>query len=171
MITENKPIIQQMRTLMRRMHYAYKTENTYYDWVVRFIKFSQMKDKNALFESAENKVEIFLTDLAVRKNVAASTQNQALNALVFLYGKVLNRPLNNVQATRSRKEPRIPVVLSVKEVKKVLAKLQGTNALMVQLLYGGGLRISELVRLRVQDIDFDYAQISGSDSKGKLDRG
>ncbi len=170
MITENKPIIEQMREVMQRMSYAYKTENTYCDWVTRFMKFSKMRDKQELFEDAENRVEIFLTDLAVTQNVAASTQNQAFNALVFFYKKVLKRPLENVRATRSRKEPRIPVVLSVKEVKKVFAKLRGSNLLMVQLLYGGGLRISELVRLRVQDIDFEYSQITVRDGKGKKDR-
>ncbi|MDC9727694.1 MAG: integron integrase [Candidatus Thioglobus sp.] len=170
MITDKKPIIEQMRETMRRMHYAYKTENTYCDWVRRFIKFSDMRSRDELFENSETKVEDFLTDLAVRQNVAASTQNQAFNALVFLYKEVLNRALENVQAARSRKEPRIPVVLSVKEVKKVLAKLSGNNALMVSLLYGGGLRISELVRLRVQDIDFDYGQITVRDGKGKKDR-
>ncbi len=131
---------------MRRMGYAYATENIYCDWVRRFIKFSQMDSREDLFVNAENKVEKFLTDLAVKQNVASSTQNQAFNALVFLYAKVLKRPLDGVDAARSRKEPRIPVVLSIKEVKKVLAKLSGTNVLMVQLLYGGGLRISELVR-------------------------
>ncbi len=170
MITENKPIIQQMREKMQRMHYAYKTENAYCDWVKRFIRFSNMQDKKELFENSEGKVAGFLTDLAVEQNVAVSTQNQAFNALVFFYKEVLGKPLENVRATRSRKAPKIPVVLSVKEVKKILAKLQGTNALMVQLLYGSGLRISELVRLRVQDIDFEYRQITVRDGKGKKDR-
>jgi integron integrase len=170
MITDKTPVLTQMRSIMRRMSYAYKTENTYCDWVKRFIKFSKMQDKQELFENADNKVEAFLTDLAVRQNVASSTQNQAFNALVFLYKTVLERPLENVRATRSRKEPRIPVVLSIKEVKKILSKLSGTNILMVQLLYGGGLRISELVRLRVQDIDFEYSQITVRDGKGKKDR-
>ena len=170
MITDKKPILEQMRELMRRMGYAYGTENTYCDWVRRFIKFSQMDSREDLFVNAENRVEIFLTDLAVKQNVASSTQNQAFNALVFLYAKVLKRPLDGVDAARSRKEPRIPVVLSIKEVKKVLAKLSGTNVLMVQLLYGGGLRISELVRLRIQDIDFEYSQITVRDDKGKKDR-
>ena len=169
-MTENKPVLQQMRELMRRMGYAYKTENTYCDWVRRFIKFSNVGGKNELLEGAQAKVEGFLNDLAVKQNAAASTQNQAFNALVFLYGKVLKRPLDGVNTARSRKEPRIPVVLSVKEVKKVLAKLKGTNILMVQLLYGGGLRISELVRLRVADIDFEHSQITARDVKGKKDR-
>ncbi|MBA5248972.1 MAG: integron integrase [Gammaproteobacteria bacterium] len=173
MITEKinkKPIIAEMREVMRRMNYAYKTENTYCDWVVRFIKFSRMKDRSELFEDSEGKVGAFLTDLTVRQNVAASTQNQAFNALVFLYKEVLKRVLENVRATRSRKTPRIPVVLSVKEVQKILSKLQEKNALMVQILYGSGLRISELVRLRVQDIDFEYCQITVRDGKGKKDR-
>ncbi|KAF3982923.1 MAG: integron integrase [Methylococcales symbiont of Hymedesmia sp. n. MRB-2018] len=129
-----------------------------------------MQDKSELFENAENKVENFLTDLVLRQNVAASTQNQAFNALVFLYKKVLERPLENARATRTRKQPRIPVVMNIKEVTKVLAKLSGTNALIVQLLYGGGLRISELVRLRVQDIDFESSQITVRDSKDEKDR-
>ena len=169
-MTENKSVLQQMRELMRRMGYAYKTENTYCDWVRRFIKFSNVGGKNELLEDAQTKVEGFLNDLAVKQNAAASTQNQAFNALVFLYGKVLKCPLDGVNTARSRKEPRIPVVLSVKEVKKVLAKLKGTNILMVQLLYGGGLRISELVRLRVADIDFEHSQITARDVKGKKDR-
>ena len=169
-ITNKKPIIAQMCEVMRRLSYAYKTENTYCDWVKRFIKFSKMQDRGALFKNSENKVEAFLTDLAVKQNVAASTQNQAFNALVFLYKEVLKKPLKNVRATRSRKEPRIPVVLSVKEVKQIFSKLNDINTLMVQLLYGGGLRISELVRLRVQDIDFDYSQITVRDGKGKKDR-
>ncbi|SMM97712.1 Integron integrase IntIPac [uncultured Candidatus Thioglobus sp.] len=170
MIAENKPIIVQMREKMRGMHYAYKTENSYCDWVGRFIKFANMQSRDELLDDAKSRVEDFLTDLAVNKNVAVSTQNQAFNALVFLYKIVLERPLENVRATRSRKEPRIPVVLSIKEVKKILAKLNDTNALMVKLLYGGGLRISELVRLRVQDIDFEYCQITVRDGKGKKDR-
>ncbi|SMN11064.1 Integron integrase IntIPac [uncultured Candidatus Thioglobus sp.] len=129
-----------------------------------------MQSRDELFENAKIKVEEFLTDLAVNKNVATSTQNQAFNALVFLYKIVLECPLENVRATRSRKEARIPVVLSVNEVKKILAKFSDINALMVKLLYGGGLRISELVRLRVQDIDFEYAQITVRDGKGKKDR-
>ncbi len=170
MITDKKPTIQQMREIMRRMNYAYKTESSYCDWVKRFIKFSQMQSGDELFENAEDKVEVFLTDLVVGQNVAASTQNQAFNALVFLYKEVLKRPLENVRATRSRKQPRIPVVLSAREVKKIFAQLTGVNALMVSLLYGGGLRISELVRLRVQDVDFDYCQITVRDGKGKKDR-
>ena len=170
MITDKKSIIEQMRGVMQRMHYAYKTENTYCEWVRRFMKFSEMQSRDALFENAEAKVNNFLTDLAIKQNVAVSTQNQASNALVFLYGKVLEYPLKNVNVTRSRKEPRIPVVLSVAEVKKVLAKLKGTNVLMVSLLYGSGLRISELVRLRVQDIDFDQSQIIVPHGKGKKNR-
>ncbi len=93
MITDKKPTIQQMREIMQRMNYAYKTESSYCDWVKRFIKFSQMQSRNELFENAEDKVEVFLTDLVVGQNVAASTQNQAFNALVFLYKEVLKRPL------------------------------------------------------------------------------
>ncbi|CAC9599469.1 Integron integrase IntI2 [uncultured Gammaproteobacteria bacterium] len=123
-----------------------------------------------MLENAEQKVERFLTHLAIKQKVAPSTQNQALNALVFLYTKVLKQPLEGVNAARSRKEPRIPVVMSKKEVAKVLALIDGTVGLIVRLLYAGGLRISEAVRLRVQDVDFEFKQIIVRDGKGKKDR-
>jgi integron integrase len=129
-----------------------------------------MRAREALFVEAERKVEDFLSHLAVQGNVAASTQNQAFNALVFLYKQVLERPLGGVQAARSRKEPQIPVVLTREEVKKVLALLEGTPELLVKLLYGCGLRITEAVRLRVKDIDFGYQQVTVRDGKGRHDR-
>jgi len=106
----------------------------------------------------------------VQNSVAASTQNQAFNALIFLYKRVLLQPLENVSATRSRKEPRIPVVLTREEVKRVLTLLEGTPELVVKLLYGCGLRITEAVRLRVQDIDYGYKQVTVRNGKGNKDR-
>lgn len=117
---KSKPLLEKMREVLRRQGYAYATETTYCDWVSRFIKFHSFKNKAPLLSNAEERVEQYLTHLAVKKYVAPSTQNQALNALVFLYNKVLQQPLENVSATRSRKEPRIPVVLSKEEVKKIL---------------------------------------------------
>ena len=169
-ITQNKTLLQEMQTLLRRQAYAYATEKTYLDWAGRFIRFHQLKNKQSLLENAEQKVEAYLTYLALEQSVAPSTQNQALNALVFLYTKVLQRPLEGVNAARSRKEPRIPVVLSKKEVAQVLSLIDGTVGLIVKLLYAGGLRISEAVRLRVQDIDFEFKQITVRDGKGKKDR-
>ena len=173
-VTQNKikgkTLLQEMREVLRRQGYAYTTEKTYLDWASRFIKFHQLKDKQSLFEGSGKKVEKYLTYLAIKKKVAPSTQNQALNALAFLYAKVLKQPLEGVNAVRSRKEPRIPVVLSKTEVAQVLTLIDGTVGLIVKLLYAGGLRISEAVRLRVQDIDFEFKQITVRDGKGKKDR-
>ncbi len=143
MSTQNsgKDLVTEMRNLMRRLHYSIHTERAYCDWVARFIRFHQMKARDALFVDAEKNVEDFLTHLAVQDSVAVSTQNQAFNALVFLYKRVLQRPLVNVSATRSRKESRIPVVLTREEVKRVLVLLEGTSELVVKLLYGCGLRM------------------------------
>ena len=117
----------------------YATEKSYCDWVGRYIKFHQLTSKQALLEDAEGKVEAYLAHLAVEKVVAPATQNQALNALVFLYSKVLLLPLEGVNATRSHKEPRIPVVLSKDKVKQILILIDGSAGLIVRMLYAGGL--------------------------------
>lgn len=167
---EQKPILQEMRESLRRANYALSTERTYCDWVARFIKFHQLQSREALSANSEQLVEIFLTDLVVTHNVAPSTQNQALNALVYLYSKILKQPLENISASRSRKTPRIPVVLTQDEVRKVIYLIEGINLIVVKLLYGSGLRISEALKLRVQDVDFGYKQITVRDGKGKKDR-
>lgn len=119
----------------------------------------------------EREVGKFLTDLAVRGNVAASTQNIALNALVFLYRHVLNRPLNEIHGVvRAKKPQRLPVVLTSREVAKVLANLSGVYWLIACLQYGSGLRLIESVRLRVQDLDFDRRAIYVRNGKGGKDR-
>ncbi len=167
---KDKRLLDDMRDLLRRLGYAFRTEETYCDWVRRFVKFHGLLSRDELLVDSEAKVEQFLTYLAVKKQVAPSTQNQALNALVFLYSKVLQKPLEGVNASRSRKEPRIPVVLSKKEVSQVITLIDGTAGLVVKLLYASGLRISEAVRLRVQDVDFGFKQITVRDGKGKKDR-
>jgi len=168
--TQKSALLEDMRHLLRRLGYAYRTELIYCDWVKRFIRFHSIQDQESLLLGSETKVEQFLTDLAANKNVAPSTQNQAFNALVFLYSKVLQMPLQGVKASRSRKEPRIPVVLTKKEVSDILTLLEGTTELIVKMLYAGGLRISEAIRLRVQDIDFGFKQVTVWDGKGKKDR-
>ena len=155
---------------MHREHYSLSTERTYCDWIRKFVKFHQMQTRKALFVEQEKKVEDFLNYLAIERNVAASTQNQAFNALVFLYKRVLESPLENVKATRSRKEARIPVVLTREEVKQVLLLLDGVPELVVKLLYGCGLRITEAVKLRVQNIDFGFKQVTVRDDKGMKNR-
>jgi len=163
-------LLDAMRDILRRLHYSIHTERAYCDWVVRYIRFHHLQEKETLLINSKNKVEAFLTHLAVQGNVAASTQNQAFNALVFLYSKVLNSPLEGVEAARSRKEKQIPVVLTREEVKLVLTFLDGTSELLVKLFYGSGLRISEAVRLRVQDIDFGFKQITVRNGKGLSNR-
>lgn len=169
--TLKKPsLLDEMRSQMRREGYAYSTENSYCDWVKRFVKFHGFQNREAMLQNASANVEQFLTHLAVAQSVAPSTQNQALNALVYCYSKVLQTPFTEVKASRSRKEPRIPVVLTKEEVAQVLSIMDGTTGLITKLLYAAGLRITEAVRLRVQDIDFGYKQITVRDGKGKKDR-
>lgn len=163
-------LLDEMRAKLRREGYAYSTENSYCDWVRRFVKFHAFESREAMLVDSAQKVESFLTDLAVVQNVAPSTQNQALNALVYCYNRVLNAPFSDVKASRSRKEPRIPVVLTKEEVGQVLSLMDGVPGLVVKLLYASGLRITEAVRLRVQDIDFGFKQIMVRDGKGKKDR-
>jgi integron integrase len=115
-------------------------------------------------------VEAFLTHLATNKNVAASTQNQAFNALLFLYRHVLERPLENVKARRAERGPKLPVVLSVNEVERLISHLEGTFLTMAQLMYGAGLRKMECVRLRVKDIDFENRLVLVFDGKGNKNR-
>ncbi len=172
MSTQNSgnDLLTEMRDLMRRLHYSIHTERAYCDWVVRFVRFHQMEAREALLVDAKKNVEDFLTYLAVQGAVAASTQNQAFNALLFLYKRVLQQPLEDVSAARSHKAPRIPVVLTREEVKQVLVLLEGTAELVVKLLYGCGLRITEVVRLRVQDIDYGYKQVTVRNGKGNQDR-
>jgi integron integrase len=130
-----------------------------------------MLEKPALFIDSEAKIEAFLSYLATERKVASATQNQAMNALVFLYKQVLNTPLTKrIEAIRSKTSRHIPVVLSVDEVKLILPRLEGVAQLLVKLLYGSGLRITEAVRLRVQDIDYAYKQITVRSGKGDKDR-
>ena len=165
-----KNLLDDMRDTLRRLHYSIHTERAYCDWVARFVRFHHLQERASLLVNSEKKVEDFLTHLAVQANVAASTQNQAFNALVFLYRRILDHPLNGVEAARTRKEKRIPVVLTREEVKLILSYLEGTPELLVKILYGSGLRITEAVRLRVQDVDFGYKQITVRNGKGLLDR-
>jgi integron integrase len=128
-----------------------------------------MKSRSEL-EPAEAKIETFLSDLAINGHVAVSTQNQAFNALLFLYQQVLHQKLGNVQAIRATRPQRVPIVLTPEEVRKVLSALTGTPQLVVKLLYGSGLRLTEALRLRVQDVDFAMKQITVRDGKGFKDR-
>jgi integron integrase len=153
---------------IRRRAYSIRTEQAYEHWACRFIAFSRNRDPRDL-GAAE--VGAFLEDLAVRGNVAASTQNQALNALVFLYAQVLKKPFGALgELVRAKRPRRLPVVLTRAEVGSLRERLSGTRWLMASLLYGTGMRLMECVRLRVQDVDFDYRQIAVRNAKGAKDR-
>ncbi len=161
-------LIDQVKAEIRRRNYSYKTEQAYTRWIVRFVKYHGTVHPKKM---GAGEVEQFLNFLANTKNVAAGTQNQALSALVFLYKEVLGEAslkLNNLQ--RAKKPKKLPVVLSVEETAALFEHLSGLPALICKLLYGSGLRISEGLRLRVQDIDFDYEQLWVRSGKGNKDR-
>lgn len=155
---------------MRVKHYSIHTEKTYCDWIKRYITFHGMCSREDL-NNGEKKIEKFLTWLAVEKTVAPSTQNQAMNALVFLYKVVLKTPLTNeINAVRSKKRINIPVVMTRDEVRDVINIMEGTPQLVVKILYGCGLRIMETVRLRVQEIDYKMKHVIVRSGKGAKDR-
>ena len=158
----------QVKEVMRLRHYAIRTEQCYCDWIRRYIKFHGMRSRDELSD-ARGKVEAFLSDLAVNSNVSASTQNQAFNALLFLYREILGQPFENVQAVKATRPVRVPVVLTV-EARDVITAMSGVPQLVVKLIYGSGLRLLEALRLRVQDIDFSMKQITVRDGKGAKDR-
>jgi integron integrase len=164
----NPKLLDQVRDVVRRRHYSIRTEQTYIDWIRRFILFHGKRHPS---EMAEAEVTAFLTSLAREGKVAASTQNQALSALLFLYKEVLKQQIGWLDAVEWAKKPaRLPVVLTREEVGRLLRQLLGGHRLMAGLLYGSGLRLMECVRLRVKDADFAYAHIVVRDGKGAKDR-
>lgn len=161
-------LLDMLVTEIRSRNYSIRTEKTYLNWACRYIV--SLGDLN-IKESGAREVAGFLNNLSVRRNVAVSTRNQALNALVFLYDKTLKQPLGDLGDLPRPKRPRkLPVVLSKREVVALLNSLSGVYHLMAALLYGTGMRLMEAIRLRVQDIDFDRAMIVVRDGKGKKDR-
>ena len=162
-------LLDQVREVLRLKHYAIRTETCYCDWIGRYIRFHNMRSRDEL-NGGEAKIELFLSDLAVNGHVAASTQNQAFNALLFLYREVLHQELQGIQAVRADRPVRVPVVLTIEEAKQVIAATRGTPQLVVKLLYGSGLRLMEALRLRVKDLDFEMRQLTVRDGKGSKDR-
>jgi len=161
-------LLDQVRTVARLKHYSIKTEQAYVHWIKRYIFFHQ---KRHPAEMAEPEIRQFLSHLAVRLNVSASTQTVALSALLFLYRDVLKRSLPYIDHIERAKPSRhLPVVFTRAEVQTVLAHLSGTNLLLASLLYGAGLRLMEALRLRVKDVDFSQNQIVVRDGKGATDR-
>ena len=168
--SQQPKLLDEVRTVLRLHYYSIHTERSYVDWIVRFVRFHDMRSRESLFP-AEAKIEAFLTDLAVHGDVAPSTQNQAMNALVFLYKRVLKRALQgSIDAVRADKKVHIPVVMTREEVAAVLSLMGGTSQLVAKILYGSGLRIIEAVQLRVQDLDYQMKQLTVRAGKGGKDR-
>ena len=161
-------LLEQVRAVARLRHLSIHTENSYTTWIKRYIVFHQ---KRHPAEMGVAEIREFLTHLAVHERVAASTQNVALCALLFLYREVLQQDLPLVENIVRAKQPvRLPAVFSRAEVEAILAQLTGTYKLIASLLYGSGLRLIEAVRLRVKDLDFTYHQIIVREGKGEKDR-
>ena len=160
-------LLEQTRQAIRVRHYSIRTEEAYLAWIRRFFAFTRRHPR----ELSADEINRFLTDLAVRGRVAASTQRQALSAILFLYREVLKLdPPWTEDIVRARQPKRLPTVLSKEEVAALLARLEGTVQLVVLLLYGTGMRILECLRLRVQSVDFDLGTITIRDGKGRKDR-
>lgn len=161
-------LVREMRRIIRLKHYSISTERTYIQWVTRFVEFHGTKHP---LDMGEAEIEKFLSYLATEKHVAGSTQNQAFNALLFLYREVLNQPLEGrIDSIRAKRSRNVPTVMTKEEVMKVLGLMKGTPQLMAKLLYGSGLRLMECVRIRVKDIDFAMKQITVRAGKGNKDR-
>ncbi len=161
-------LLDQVRDKLRVKHYSIRTEHTYVDWIKRYIYFHGKRHPK---DMEARDIEAFLTHLAVQGKVAAATQNQAKSALLFLYREVLEIKLPWLDNVTQAKAPkRLPVVLTVSEVQAVLSRLTGTHALIASLLYGGGMRLMEAVRLRVKDVEFARHEIIVREGKGFKDR-
>jgi len=170
MQTEPRPkkLLDQVRDAVRLKHYSYRTEQTYVQWIRRFILFHNKRHPQ---EMGVPEIEAFLTHLAVQEQVAASTQNQALSALLFLYRHVLQLPLDErIDAIRAKSSRKLPTVLTPEEVRAVIQQMSGVHRLLVQLLYGSGLRLREAMQLRIKDLDFPQSQIVVRDAKGQESR-
>jgi len=161
-------LMDQVREVLRYHHYGKRTEEAYVRWIKGFIYFHNKQHPK---DMGKAEIEAYLSHLAVNKNVAASTQNQAFNALLFLYKQVLDLPFaDDIAPIRSKKPVRLPVVLSQQEVTRLLDCMSDESGLMARIMYGGGLRLMELLRLRVQDIDFDNGYLTIRAGKGDKDR-
>jgi integron integrase len=164
----NPKLLDQVRAVMRLQRLSLSTEQTYVQWIKRFIIFHKVRHPQ---EMGAAEIREFLSHLAVKLKVTSSTQNQALYALLFLYGKVLHKEIGPVdQIERAKVSKRLPEVFTPQEAREVIARLHGTNRLMASLLYGSGLRLMECLRLRIKDIDFERLQITVREGKGDQDR-
>ncbi len=162
-------LMDQVKEVLRFHHYSYRTEVSYCQWILRYLH--HYGGKTHPKEMSSQQVEAFLSHLVSQRNVASSTQRQALNALVFLYREVLDIPLETeITPIRSKKKVHPPTVLTQEEVQAMFLKMNGTHLLMAKLLYGAGLRLMECIRLRIQDVDFGQNKIYVRGGKGGKDR-
>lgn len=166
---KDKKLLEIVSDKIRLRHYSYQTEKSYVGWIKRYIFFHNKKHPK---DMGKVEIEAFLTHLAVERKVAPSSQNQAFNALLFLYEQVLEIPIKNenIQALRAKKKAHIPVVLTQDEVAVIIHNMKGGYKLMLSLLYGCGLRMKELLNLRIKDIDFGFDKVCIFDSKSQQDR-
>jgi integrase len=161
-------LLDHVRDVLRVNHYSVRTEEAYVGWIRRFILYHNKKHPR---EMGAVEVELYLTHLAVGEKVSTNTQKQALNALVFLYHRVLQKPLGQFRdVSRPKKPQRRPLVLSKSEVEQILRVMSGTHQLIATLLFGTGMRLLECLRLRVKDVDLALNQIVVRDGKGWKDR-
>jgi len=161
-------LLDMVRAAIRTKQYSYRTEQTYVRWITRYIHFHNKRHPKEL---TGKHINTYLSYLATDRNVAASTQNQAKHAILFLYKEVLKQDVElDDDIVKAKSPQRLPVVFTQEEVQQILSALTGTKFLMASLLYGAGLRLTECLRLRVKDIDFDYRQIVVRDGKGSKDR-
>jgi integron integrase len=162
-----RKLLDQVRDVIRLKHYSYRTEKSYTDWIRRYILFH---DKRHPKDMGRPEIEAFLTHLAVKGRVAASTQNQAFSAILFLYKEVLLQEITDINALRAKPSQHLPTVLTKDEVRAIVDRMMGVEKMIIQLLYGSGLRLNECLGLRVKDLDFSHRQIMVRDTKGKEDR-
>jgi integron integrase len=166
-ISAEQDALERMKNLLKLRHYSPRTLQTYTEWTQQYVRYAK---RQKLEWNAPDTVRAWLSYLATQRNVASSTQNQAFSAVLFLFRDVLKTDLPEVNAVRAKRGPKLPVVLSPEETQKVLSCAEGTTGLMLRLTYGAGLRVSETVRLRVQDLDFGNETLLVRSGKGDKDR-
>jgi len=167
LLSDDQQAMRKMKELLKLRHYSPKTYKTYTGWVDRYFRYTKVQK---LEWNSPDTVRAYLSYLATQRNVAASTQNQAFNSILFLFRETLKVDLPDINSVRAKRGPKLPVVLSVEETSRLLRHAEGTGALMLRLTYGAGLRVSETVRLRVKDLDFDSGVVMVRSGKGDKDR-
>lgn len=161
-------LLDQVRDVLRYHHYAIRTEKAYIRWIIQFIRFNGTRHP---LRMGKPEIERFLSHLSMNRDVAAATQSQALNAIVFLYRNVLDMPVSDsLSPVKTQRKKRLPTVLSWDEVNRLIGTMEGSHRLMTKLMFGSGLRLMEVLRLRVHDLDFTHKLIIVRDGKGNKDR-